>query len=518
MNQKDLVRLDHGFIVRAKKSPGAVALVDGLSGKRYTFRKTLISALLLRRQLLDVADDYIGVMLPNGAGSVLSVLAVMLAGKVPVMINFATGAADNCAYAQEKCGFKTIITAKAMLEKISCPVVPGMVFVEDFIARIGSAAKVHALMLSTLPKGLLIRRLGLGGIDETAAVLFTSGSEKQPKAVALTHRNIASNIDEFYKRFNFTDRDIILSILPFFHVFGYTVHLWLPLISGMRMICYPSPLEYARVVDLIREEQVTILVGTPVFLMGYVRKAKPGDFKSLWLVIAGADTTPAWLFETFRRDHQLNICEGYGTTETSPVISVNSPDARKEGSIGQPLANLKLRIVDIETGENLPVGREGRIMVKGPSVMEGYFDDFEETSMRLKNGWYDTGDIGLLDEDGFLWHKGRLKRFVKIGGEMVSMVRTESVLVRLLPDDVECCVVEIPDFKKGARLVAVVSGREIDTEELQKACLKELPAIAVPKTYLHFPELPKMGSGKIDFRRVTLMVKDHLAASQNKES
>ncbi len=511
------MRLDHGFIVRAKKTPGALALVDGLSGKRFSYRKTLISALLLRRQLLALPDDYIGVMLPNGAGSVLTVLAVLLAGKVPVMINFSTGAADNCAYAQEKCGFRTIVTAKAMLEKIACPVVPGMVFIEDFIARIGSAAKLSALMLASLPKGMLIKRLGLGNLDETAVVLFTSGSEKQPKGVVLSHRNIAANISAFSERFNFTDRDIIISILPYFHVFGFTVNLWLPVLSGMRMICYPSPLEYAHVVELIREEKVSILVGTPVFLMGYLKKAQKADFQSLWLVVAGADTTPAWLFDAYRRDHQLNICEGYGATETSPVISVNDPEYRKEGSIGRPLSNLAVRIADIEKGDTLPAGQEGRILVKGPSVMHGYFDDFEETSMRLKDGWYDTGDIGMKDEDGFLWHRGRLKRFVKIGGEMVSLVRTESVLVGFLPDETQCCVVEIPDFRKGARLVAAMSGQTVDTDELQKACLKVLPAIAVPKIYLNFPELPKMGSGKIDFRRVTLMVKDHLAGIQLKD-
>lgn len=517
MNEEALVRLDVGFIIRAKKTPGATALVDGLSGKRFTYRKTLLSALLLRKQLLAIPDDYIGVMLPNGAGAVLSTLAVLLAGKVPVMLNFSTGAAENCQYAQSKCGFRTIITAKAMLEKIGCPLVPGMVFIEDFIARIGSAAKVQALMFSSLPKAMLIRALGLGDIEETAVILFTSGSEKHPKGVPLSHRNIAANIFAFSERFNFTDRDIMLSILPYFHVFGFTVHLWLPLLSGMRLICYPSPLEYGRVVEMIRQEKVSILVGTPVFLMGYLKKAQPGDFQSIWLVVSGADTTPSWLFEAYRTEHHLDICEGYGATETSPVISVNDPGARKEGSIGRPLGNIEVCISDIESGETVPPGKDGRIMVKGPSVMEGYFDDFEETHMRLKKGWYDTGDIGMMDEDGFLWHRGRLKRFVKIGGEMVSLVRSEAVLVGLLPPDTECCVVEIPDFRKGARLVAALSGQAVDTDHIQKACLKELPAIAVPKTYLYFPELPKMGSGKIDFRQVTLMVKEHLSTGKAME-
>jgi acyl-[acyl-carrier-protein]-phospholipid O-acyltransferase/long-chain-fatty-acid--[acyl-carrier-protein] ligase len=277
------------------------------------------------------------------------------------------------------------------------------------------------------------------------------------------------------------------------------------------MICYPSPLEYARVVELIRQEKVSILVGTPVFLMGYLKKSQPGDFQSIWLVVSGADTTPPWLFEAFRESHQLSICEGYGTTETSPVISVNDPESRKEGSIGRPLSNLDVAIVDIESGEELPPGQDGRILVKGPSVMDGYFDDFEETSMRIKQGWYDTGDIGMIDEDGYLWHRGRLKRFVKIGGEMISLVRSEAVIVGHLPPESECCVVEVPDFKKGARLVAAMSGKEVDTEALQKACMRQLPPIAVPKTFIHFAELPKMGSGKIDFRRVTLMVKEHLS-------
>jgi acyl-[acyl-carrier-protein]-phospholipid O-acyltransferase/long-chain-fatty-acid--[acyl-carrier-protein] ligase len=201
--------------------------------------------------------------------------------------------------------------------------------------------------------------------------------------------------------------------------------------------------------------------------------------------------------------------EGYGCTETSPIISVNTPTANRPGSIGRIFPSLQAKIVDPDTGEEKARGQEGKLIVKGPSVMHGYLDP-EETAKSLKDGWYDTGDMAVIDEDGFLWHKGRYKRFVKIGGEMVSLVKTESVLESLLPEGVECCVVEAKDEFKGSRLVAALS-RDVDEEELLRKLAAELPPIAIPKKFVHLDEFPKMGSGKIDFRTTTQMVKELLA-------
>jgi acyl-[acyl-carrier-protein]-phospholipid O-acyltransferase/long-chain-fatty-acid--[acyl-carrier-protein] ligase len=282
---------------------------------------------------------------------------------------------------------------------------------------------------------------------------------------------------------------------------------------GLTLVSYANPLDYEKIVDIIREEKVTILVGTPIFFMGYLRRSKPGDFESIRIAVAGADKTPDWLRDEYAKKHNITLYEGYGCTETSPVVSLNIGENNRPGSIGKVFPSVKVKITDIETGEELPPGKEGKILVKGELIMKGYFDDLEETSLRIKDGWYDTGDMGVFDEDGFLWHKGRLKRFVKIGGEMVSLVRTETVLTDLLPNDVDCCVVEVPDSTKGAKIVATVTNA-IDEKDILDKMSEQLPNIGLPKQFLQMKELPKMGSGKVDFRTVTELVKTKLAAAE----
>jgi acyl-[acyl-carrier-protein]-phospholipid O-acyltransferase/long-chain-fatty-acid--[acyl-carrier-protein] ligase len=270
---------------------------------------------------------------------------------------------------------------------------------------------------------------------------------------------------------------------------------------------YANPLEFKSVVKLIKEVKPTLIPSTPSFLAGYLRQSEAGDFSSVRLIVPGGDKTPEWLRNAYREKHDIELMEGYGTTETSPVISVNTLNANKPGSVGKAVPRAEIRIVDVDTGKDLEIGKEGKILVKGDLVMKGYFDDLESTSLRVRDGWYDTGDMGYLDDDGFLWHAGRLKRFTKIGGEMISLVRTERALEKLLPDGVECCVVEIPDTKKGARIVAVVTD-ELNKDDIIKKLGDKLPAIAIPKLFEFIPEMPKMGNGKINFREVSSIVKD----------
>ncbi|UCH96364.1 MAG: AMP-binding protein [Candidatus Aminicenantes bacterium] len=509
--------LHHEFIKTAKKNGKKLAIIDRTTGTRLSFSKALIASLIFTKKVRKYKDGFIGVMIPNSAGSMLTILGIVMAGKVPVMINYSTSAAENCEYAQEKCGFKTIITSRALLEKIGCRLVPGMVFVEDIRERVTTKDKLGAALKSQLPAKLLSRRIYRGTPDDDVVILFTSGSEKDPKAVELTHRNIGSNILDIYKVLELKDEDIVLGNLPLFHVFGHNANFWLPLIRGLTVVPYANPLEYQKIVDIVREEIVSILVGTPVFFMGYLRRSKPGDFESVRLAVAGADKTPDWLREEYAKKHNITLYEGYGCTETSPVVSLNMGENNRPGSIGKVFPSVKVKIADIQTGEELPPGKEGKILVKGELIMKGYFDDLEETSLRIKDGWYDTGDMGLFDEDGFLWHKGRLKRFVKIGGEMISLVRTESVLTDLLPHDVDCCVVEVPDFTKGAKIVATVT-KAVDEKNILDKMSEQLPNIALPKQFIQMKELPKMGSGKVDFRKVTELVKTKLAAAdKNKE-
>ncbi len=502
--------LHHEFIKTAKKNAGKPAIQDYTTDKQVPYSKALIAALILAQKFKKYKDGNIGVMIPTSAGAFLSTLGIIMAGKVPVMINYSTGAAENCKYAQHKCGFKTIITSQALLDKIKCPVIPGMVMIEDIMAGITVKDKLTAAIRSKLPAGVIIKGLHTSDIDDNVAILFTSGSEKDPKAVQLTHRSIGANIRDVLEVFSLGPEDIIMSILPVFHVFGLTVDFWLPMVIGMKAVTLAKPLEYKKIPKIIRDEKVTMIAATPIFLAGYLRESDPGDFETVRLLVAGADKTPEWLREAYKDKHNIDILEGYGATETSPVISVNRPDANKPGSIGPLLPSVQVKITDINTGKEKPRGEEGKILVKGDLVMKGYFNDIEETSLHIIDGWYDTGDMGMYDEDGFLWHRGRLKRFVKIGGEMISLVRTEMELQSLLPDDVDCCVVEIPDSLKGARIVTALT-KKVNEKDLIRQLSHKLPAIAVPKTYIYFDELPKMGSGKVDFRTITDMVQEKLS-------
>jgi acyl-[acyl-carrier-protein]-phospholipid O-acyltransferase / long-chain-fatty-acid--[acyl-carrier-protein] ligase len=501
--------LHQHFIKIAKRYGDKLAFIDRTSDKRITYSKALIASLILADKFKKFPEGFIGIMIPTSAGCALSILGALMGGKTPVMINYSTGAANNAGYAQKKCNFRTIITSKALLDKINCPVIDGMLFIEDIMEAVTTAEKLKAALKSKLPLPLLCKMTYCGQEDDNLVILFTSGSEKDPKAVQLTHRNISSNIRSFSRILQMYDRDIMIANLPYFHVFGLTVNLWTPLYYGMTMVTYANPLDYKMICTIIREEQPTVMVGTPSFLWGYLRKSERGDFQSIRLIVSGADRCPDTLRKEFLDKHGIRLYEGYGATETSPVISVNIPELNRPGSVGKVLPDVRVKIENYESGKECRVGEVGRILVKGELVMKGYLDDFEETSMRIRHGWYDTGDMGYLDKDGYLWHSGRLKRFVKIGGEMVSLVRVEDTLQKLLPEQVACSVVEVPDALKGVRIVAAVTSK-IDEKKILKQMSEHLPNIALPKQFVVIDDLPKMGSGKIDFRTVTDMVQEIL--------
>ena len=501
--------LHHRFIEVAKKQGEKLAFIDRTAGREVSYSKALIASLLLAGKFKKYDKGFLGVMIPTSAGCGLSILGALMSGRTPVMINYSTGAEDNCRYAQDKCDFETIVTSKALLQKINCPHVDGMVYIEDIMAGLSTLKKIKAAAISKLPAAAIQKLVAGNSNQQDAVILFTSGSEKDPKAVELTHRNIVSNIESFSDRYKFTENDIFLANLPYFHVFGLTGNLWVPLYHGMSIVTYANPLDYRKICDIVRDDKPTLMVGTPSFYWGYLRKSEPGDFASLRYAICGADKCPDALREGFLEKHNMVLYEGYGTTETSPAISANAEGINKSGSVGLPFEGVQIRIEHYETGEECAVGENGKILVKGDLVMKGYFNDFEETSLHIRRGWYDTGDMGNLDEDGYLWHVGRLKRFVKIGGEMVSLIRVENALEKHLPDDVICCVVEVPDAIKGARIVAAVTA-PVDEKKILKKIAADLPKIALPKIFTVIEDLPKMGSGKIDFRNVTRMVRQRL--------
>jgi acyl-[acyl-carrier-protein]-phospholipid O-acyltransferase/long-chain-fatty-acid--[acyl-carrier-protein] ligase len=337
----------------------------------------------------------------------------------------------------------------------------------------------------------------------------------------LTHYNIASNIEQMGQTFMLEHKDVLLGVLPFFHSFGFTVTLWLPAVLGCGVAYHPSPLDLTAVSELVRDYRVTFLLATPTFLQAYLRRCSPEDFGSLQFVVVGAEKLPERLALAFEDRFGIRPLEGYGATECSPVIAVNTRDFRapgfrqvgaKRGHIGHPLPGISVRIVDPETRERLPVGAAGLLLVRGPNVMKGYLGKPEKTAEVLQDGWYVTGDIAAEDEDGFLTITDRLSRFSKIGGEMVPHIKIEEKLQELAGATEQRFVVTgVPDGKKGERLVVL---HTIPPDEL-KPLLDRMPETGLPNLwtpranqFFHVEELPHLGSGKLDLRRVHEMAAD----------
>ncbi len=499
--------LHQQFVKMAKKHSKKLAIKDKTTNKDVPYGRALIGALILSKKFQEYDKGYIGIMIPTSAGCALATVGSLMSGRVPVMINYSTGADKNAKYAQEKCSFKTIITSKALLEKIDCPVIEGMVFIEDIMKSVSTGDKLKAALKTKLPVRMILNSIHKGDEDDNAAILFTSGSEKEPKVVQLTHRNLASNIQNFSDHIGIHESDILLANLVFFHIFGLTVNLWVTFVKGMTMVTYANPTDFQTISNIARDEKPTIIVGTPSFFWGYLKKSDPGDFKSLRLMVAGADKCPDALREGYMKKHGVTLLEGYGATETSPVVSVNSLEFNRPGSTGKVIPNVSVRIEHLETGEECKTGEVGKILVKGDLIMKGYLGEPELTAEAIVDGWYNTGDMGYLDEDGYLWHAGRFKRFIKVGGEMVSLLKVENVMEQFLPEGVSCCIIEIPDEIKGATIVAAIT-KDINKIAILRKMGKELPNIALPRQFFVIEELPMMGTGKIDFRTVTELVRD----------
>jgi acyl-[acyl-carrier-protein]-phospholipid O-acyltransferase/long-chain-fatty-acid--[acyl-carrier-protein] ligase len=498
----------------AKKHAKKLAVIDKTTEKNVTYSRALIGALILSSKFKKYDKGFIGIMIPTSAGCALATVGALMSGRIPVMINYSTRAEESAKYAQKKCKFKTIIASRALLEKINCPVIDGMIMIEDIMESVTTVEKLKAALKTKLPVNMILKSIHKGDENDTAAILFTSGSEKDPKAVQLTHLNIASNIVNFGGYVKLSESDILLANLVFFHIFGLTVNLWVPFCYGMTMVAYANPLDFQTISRIARDEKPTLMVGTPSFFWGYLKKSEPGDFKSLRLMVAGADKCPDALREGYMNKHGVTLLEGYGATETSPVISVNSHEFNRPGSTGKVIPGVQVRLVNFETGEECKTREVGKIFVKGDSVMKGYYDDPDLTADALVDGWYNTGDMGFFDEDNYLWHAGRFKRFAKIGGEMVSLVKVENTLEKFVPSGVSCCVVEVSDEKKGSYIVATVSA-EVNKTEILRKMMNELPIIALPRQFIVIKELPMMSTGKIDFRSVTKIVERILSASDS---
>jgi len=369
-----------------------------------------------------------------------------------------------------------------------------------------------------LPARLLERALGqrtAAKLDDLATVIFSSGSTGDPKGVMLSHYNLASNVEQVSQIFPLRGGDRVLGVLPFFHSFGFTMTLWMPAARGVGVIYHPNPLDLAAVSEIARKYRITFLLATPTFLQAYLRRCSPEDFGSVQYVMVGAEKLPERLAQAFEDRFGIRPLEGYGCTECSPVVSVNTRDFRapgfrqtgaKRGTIGHPLPGVSARIVSPETMQALPLGEPGILLVAGPNLMQGYLGKPEKTAEVLRDGWYMTGDIARLDEDGFIEITDRLSRFSKIGGEMVPHVKIEEKLHELAEAAEQTFVVTgVPDEKKGERLVVLHNL----TEEKLKSVLEKLSHCDLPNLWLprpnqffHTAEFPHLGTGKLDLRRV----------------
>ncbi len=510
--------LHQRFIESACRNRKKIAVHDLATGSSYTYGKLLIAALILTKKFARYHGTYIGLLLPTSAGCHLSVISSLMAGKIPVIINYATGAINNCVYARNICGFEVIISSRGLLQKLNLKPLPEMIFLEDIMKEITLAEKLSAASLSKFPAPLIKLSLHAGKPDDTSVILFTSGSEEEPKAVQLTHANIEHQVKVLPGMVGASKDEIFAGTLPLFHVFGLTITFWIPLLLGATVVTFPNPVDYRFICENIKKYKITAMVGTPTFFNGYLRRSRKGDFDTVRFGISGGDKLPEKLRLAYKEDHGVTLYEGYGTTETSPVISGNSIYHYRPGSIGKPVTGAEVKILDTETDKELPAGETGKIVVRGDLVMKGYLNNFEETCLHMHNGWYDTGDMGCFDEDGYLWHKGRLKRFVKIGGEMVSLVRVEEVITRLLPEEMICCAVDLPHSVKGAEIAIAVSSDEYNKLKISLQTKLELPAIALPKHFFVIEEMPISGSGKVNFREVrNICLKMREIQKQNKD-
>jgi acyl-[acyl-carrier-protein]-phospholipid O-acyltransferase / long-chain-fatty-acid--[acyl-carrier-protein] ligase len=453
------------------------------------------------REPAPLGTEMVGVLLPSSVAGCLANLGITMAGLVPVNLNFTAGAAAMRS-AVEQCGITTILTSRVFLAKAKLDVMEGMVFIEDVLK---SQNKVRAFLVARFaPKFML--RAGKTP-DSLATVIFSSGSTGNPKGVMLSHYNILSNIEAVSQVFWLGEKDRIVGVLPFFHSFGFTVTIWLPLVTGCAAVYHPNPTDAKAIGELVAKYKGTFLLSTPTFCSGYARKCTKEQFASLRFVLVGAEKLRESIAKQFEEAFGVELLEGYGCTEMSPVIAVNVPNFKagrdtqvgnKFGTVGHPLPGVAARIVDPETLEIRGANQEGLLMVKGASRMLGYVGGEAHSE-----DWYRTGDIAVLDDEGFLRITDRLSRFSKIGGEMVPHLKIEEAIHKSCGDD-PCAVVGIPDEKKGERLVVLYAGPLTGAEVWKRLAETDLPKLWVPKreNIYAVDGLPTLGTGKLDLRGV----------------
>jgi acyl-CoA synthetase (AMP-forming)/AMP-acid ligase II/1-acyl-sn-glycerol-3-phosphate acyltransferase/acyl carrier protein len=498
--------ITEAFLQQAAVDPGRVVLADQVSGT-ITYRRLVMGCMLLKPLLEDLPGARIGIMLPASAGAGLVSLATLFAGKTPVMVNWTTGM-RNLVHSLDLVGVEKVVTARPLLAKLGSlgldlsPLDDRFVFVDDLRARMGLTRKLAAVAASRLSWGSLADSRPA----DTAVILFTSGSESLPKAVPLSHANILANLRDVLRMVDVNRADVLIGMLPPFHSFGIVVTVLLPLLAGLRTVYHPNPTEAAVLARIIEMYGVTMLVGTPTFLGGIVRVARPGQLDSLRMAVTGAEKCPEAVYETLRRRCPgLTILEGYGITECSPIVSANPLASPVPYSIGRLLPSVSGAVVNLETGARVPPGESGMLLVRGPSIFSGYLAyDGESPFVEFEGkSWYRTGDLVRQRPDGVLFFEGRLKRFVKLGGEMISLPAIESVLLPHFAserDEGPPIAVEALGPAESPEIVLFTvkdTSRARVNEILQQAGLSPLHNV---RDVIRVDSIPVLGTGKTDYR------------------
>ncbi|MDB5405774.1 MAG: Acyl-CoA synthetase/AMP-acid ligase [Rhodospirillales bacterium] len=492
-------------------------IIEDIERRTLTYDRLVAGSFVLGRRLAPLAPTggRIGVLLPNSVGLAATFFALQATGRVPALLNFASGVAAMQA-ACRAATLDTVLTSRrflaaAKLEAAAATLAESvrLVYLEDIAAAIGIVERLRGLAAARFARSVYRRRSGSPSPDDAAAVLFTSGSEGTPKGVVLSHANFLANRQQLGAVLDFNPSDSVFNAMPLFHSFGLTGGLLLPVLAGVRSFLYPTPLHYRIIPELVYDTNSTIIFGTDTFLAGYARVANAYDFYSVRYVIAGAERVRPETRRAWGEKFGLRILEGYGATETAPVLTINTPMHYRAGTVGRFLPGIRHRIDPVPG-----IAEGGRLAVAGANIMKGYLRvDYPGVFETPPAGWYDTGDIVSLDAAGFVTILGRAKRFAKIAGEMVSLAAIEEVAVQLWPDQHHAVVVQ-PDARRGEALVLVTDRAEADRAALLAAAKSHgLGEIAVPKAIVVIERLPLLGTGKVDYPAVERLVAERGAAA-----
>ena len=497
----------------AAHRPGFVVLED-YTLTELTYRRMMVGADVLAGEWIrrwgnidGRVGDHVGVLLPNVNGAPVTVLSLWVAGRIPALLNFSTGIPIMLQCSQ-LAGLKQIITSRAFLEKAKLHLEPlqsagiEIVCLEDVRAGVSATTRLSALLKHTLNCGATFRTLGshlAAASTDPAVILFTSGSEGIPKGVVLSHQNLLANVRQLIATMDLTDDDRFFNAMPLFHSFGLTGCTLYPLIRGVYVFLYPSPLHYRVVPAAVYDKACTIMLGTNTFLNGYARRANPYDFNSLKYLVAGAEKVQEATANVWARKFGVRLLEGYGATECSPAICINTRVDVQFGSVGRFLPGVEWKVEPVEG-----IAEGGRLFVRGPNIMKGYLNPEPDAKFQALGGWYDTGDMVRVDEDNFAFILGRLKRFAKISGEMVSLTAVEEAFAGAFPQfgaRCEVAVIAVHDEDKGEKLIAVSNEAKLTLDDLRQAVkAKGLTNLCVPRELRAVKEIPKLGTGKVDHR------------------